>query len=62
VKQAISVVKKRTGRHERSIRELQFGAGGLRVGPPLTNVRGVLSGNPIYLKDAPRGGEGEPRK
>lgn len=62
VKQAISVVKKRTGQHERSIRELQFGAGGLRVGPPLTNVRGVLSGNPIYLKDAPRGGEGEPRR
>jgi circadian clock protein KaiC len=62
VKQAISVVKKRTGHHERSIRELQFGAGGLRVGPPLANVRGVLSGSPVYLKDAPRGGEGEPRK
>ncbi len=62
VKQAISVVKKRTGHHERSIRELQFGAGGLRVGPPLTNVRGVLSGNPVYLEDTSRGGDSEPRK
>jgi len=62
VKQAISVVKKRTGRHERSIRELQFGMGGLRVGAPLEDVRGVLSGNPVYLSDAPDGGEGEPRK
>lgn len=62
VKQAISVVKKRTGSHERSIRELVFGAGGLRVGPPLTNVRGVLSGNPVYLKDGSAGGEGEPRE
>ncbi len=62
VKQAISVVKKRTGRHERTIRELQFGVGGLRVGPPLVNVRGVLSGSPVYLKDVPGGGEGEPRR
>lgn len=62
VKQAISVVKKRTGRHERSIRELQFMAGGLRVGPPLENVRGVLSGHPVFLTDAQGGGTGEPRE
>jgi len=55
-------VKKRTGRHERSIRELKFGMGGLRVGPPLEDVRGVLSGNPVFLSDAPDGGKGEPRK
>ena len=62
VRQALSVVKKRTGHHERSIRELVFGVGGLRVGPPLTNVRGVLSGNPVFLKDGSAGGEGEPRR
>ena len=62
VKQAISVVKKRTGHHERSIRELHFGPGGLRVGPPLTNVRGVLSGHPVHLKDAPAEHEGEPHR
>jgi circadian clock protein KaiC len=43
VRQAISVVKNRPGRHERTIRELQLGPG-IRVGPPLTQIRGVLSG------------------
>lgn len=46
VRQAISVVKKRTGNHERAIRELRFGAGGLQVGQPLTSFRGILAGNP----------------
>jgi circadian clock protein KaiC len=50
VKQALSVVKKRTGRHERSIRELQLGAGGVRVGEPLRHFQGVLSGNPHYVE------------
>lgn len=44
VRQAISVVKHRPGRHERTIRELQLGPG-IRVGPPLTRVQGVLSGD-----------------
>jgi circadian clock protein KaiC len=43
VRQAISVVKHRPGRHERTIRELQLGPG-IRVGPPLRQVQGVLSG------------------
>ncbi len=40
VKQAISVVKKRTGAHERSIRELSFHNGGIRVGEPLKQFHG----------------------
>jgi len=43
VRQAISVVKHRPGRHERTIRELQLGPG-IRVGPPLKQIQGVLSG------------------
>ena len=43
VRQALSVVKNRPGRHERTIRELQLGPG-IRVGSPLKNVQGVLSG------------------
>ncbi|MGH7397660.1 MAG: ATPase domain-containing protein [Candidatus Rokuibacteriota bacterium] len=43
VRQAISVVKHRPGRHERTIRELQLGPG-IQVGPPLARVQGVLSG------------------
>ena len=44
VRQAISVVKNRPGRHERTIRELQLGPG-IRIGPPLRNVQGVLAGS-----------------
>lgn len=43
---AISVIKKRTGRHERTIRELRFENGAITVGEPITNFIGVLSGNP----------------
>ena len=49
VRQALSVVKKRTGRHERTIRELRLGAGGIQVGEPLTTFQGVLSGNPTFV-------------
>lgn len=48
VRQAISVVKKRSGRHERTIRELSMGPSGIRVGKPLREFRGVLSGTPTY--------------
>ncbi len=49
VKQAISVVKKRTGAHERTIRELSFGNGTICVGQPLKQFEGVLSGVPKYM-------------
>jgi len=54
VRQAISVVKKRGSKHERSIREFRMDAGGLRVGEPLRNFRGVLSGIPVFEAAAPR--------
>jgi len=46
VRQAISVVKKRGGDHERSIREFSMRKGRIKVGEPLRNYRGVLSGIP----------------
>jgi circadian clock protein KaiC len=48
VRQALSVVKKRSGRHERTIRELSMGAAGIKVGKPLREFHGVLSGTPTY--------------
>jgi len=48
VRQAISVVKKRSGDHERTIRECRVGTGGLKVGEPLHEFQGVLSGIPHY--------------
>ena len=48
VRQAISVVKKRSGAHEHTIRECRVGVGGLDVGEPLAAFRGVLTGIPEY--------------
>jgi circadian clock protein KaiC len=47
VKQAISVVKRRSGRHERTIRELKMD-GGIRIGEPLSDFHGVLTGTPTF--------------
>jgi circadian clock protein KaiC len=49
VKQALSVIKKRSGAHEKSIRDIRVGAGGIEVGPPLTNMQGVLNGVPMLV-------------
>jgi circadian clock protein KaiC len=46
--QAISVVKKRNGPHERTVREFHLGEGGVTVGEPLGEFRGVLTGVPVY--------------
>ena len=46
VRQAISVLKKRTGPHERTIRELSISRRGIEIGEPLRNFRGVLTGVP----------------
>ncbi len=48
IRQAISMVKKRSGAHERFIREMRIDSRGLRVGEPLHSFRGVLTGTPIY--------------
>jgi len=48
VRQAISVVKKRSGAHERTIRECLVQQGGLKVGEPLSDFQGVLTGVPQY--------------
>lgn len=49
VRRAISVIKKRMGGHEDTIREYQITAAGLRVGEPLTNFQGVLRGVPTLV-------------
>jgi circadian clock protein KaiC len=47
VRQAISVIKKRSGNHERTIREFSLGWGGVKVGEPLSGFHGVLTGVPM---------------
>ena len=50
VRKAISVIKKRSGHHEDTIRQLWFNAQGVHLGPPLMHLRGVLAGVPIELQ------------
>ena len=52
VRQASSLVKKRTGSHERSVRELRISDHGLRVGRELREFHGVLAGQLSYLGEA----------
>lgn len=49
VRQSIAVLKKRTGGHEHTIRELRIGSQGIRIGQPLKDFQGVLTGIPSYL-------------
>ncbi|HEY9155779.1 MAG TPA: ATPase domain-containing protein, partial [Opitutaceae bacterium] len=48
IKKAISVVKKRIGTHEPTIREFQISETGLRVGEPLQEFQGILTGVPVF--------------
>ena len=50
VRRAVSVVKKRAGKHETTIREFTIGAGGIKVGEPLSAFTGVLAGVPTYRR------------
>jgi circadian clock protein KaiC len=56
LRKAVSVLKKRSGLHEDTIREYTLGRDGLEVGPPLTTFQGILTGTPTFLGDA--GAEG----
>lgn len=49
VRRAISVIKKRAGRHEKTIREYDIGPDGLAVGEPLYGFQGVLRGVPQFV-------------
>jgi circadian clock protein KaiC len=48
VRRALSVVKKRSGRHEHTIREFRLSPGGVQLGPPLKGFSGIFSGTPVY--------------
>jgi circadian clock protein KaiC len=52
VRRALSVVKKRTGNHEHTIREFRLTSMGIHIGPPLSDFRGVLTGTPEYVGSA----------
>jgi circadian clock protein KaiC len=51
VRRALSVVKKRSGEHEHTIREFNLSTRGIKLGPPLTEFSGIFSGTPQYVGD-----------
>jgi circadian clock protein KaiC len=53
VKKAISVLKKRSGRHEDSVRQIWFDSNGVHLSEPLLHLRGVLTGVPVEIGRAP---------
>ena len=55
LKKAISVVKKRSGPHEESIRQLRLDSDGVHVGEPLRGLRGVLTGVPTEIGEEDSG-------
>ena len=55
VKKAISVIKKRSGEHEESIRELRFNSNGIHLSEPLSQFRGILTGVPQEVAAENRG-------
>ncbi len=54
VRRAISVVKKRNGYHERTIRELDVNDKGIVIGEALTGFHGILTGVPTYVGEPDR--------
>ena len=52
VRRALSVVKKRSGAHEHTIREFRLTGRGISLGPPLREFSGIFSGTPSYNGDA----------
>lgn len=51
VRRAVSVIKKRTGAHEDTIREYRITGRGIEIGEPLRDFHGVLRGTPVYRGD-----------
>jgi circadian clock protein KaiC len=48
IKKAVSVIKKRIGKHEDTIREFRIDSDGIRLGHPLEEFHGVLTGTPTF--------------
>jgi circadian clock protein KaiC len=57
VRRAISVLKKRSGAHEGTIRELRFSSEGVQIGEPLAGFKGILSGLPDSIQVQTPGAE-----
>jgi circadian clock protein KaiC len=60
LQKAIGVLKKRTSDFERTLRQFQITGHGIKVGEPLTGMRGILSGTPEMIGQGPDPGRNDP--
>ena len=51
IKRTIGVLKKRMSSHEKTLREFKITNYGIEVGSPISNLQGVLSGNPEFIRE-----------
>jgi circadian clock protein KaiC len=58
IHQAVSVFKKRTGSHQRTVREVRITTDGVTVGEPLVGFRGIMTGTPEYEGETRMIGQG----
>jgi len=59
LRKALSMLKKRSGAHETTIRELSMGPKGLKVGDPIADLQGVMTGLPErWDREGGRSGSG----
>ncbi|GAB3697195.1 ATPase domain-containing protein [Halorubrum pallidum] len=58
MRKALGVLKKRTSDFERTIREFQITRHGIKVGEPMSGMRGILSGTPELVDDGRRSDDG----
>jgi circadian clock protein KaiC len=49
LRQALSIIKKRSGNHERTIRQMCINGQGIQLGEPLHDMQGVITGVPSFL-------------
>ena len=57
MRHSVAMIKKRTGDHERAIRELRLGATGIQIGEPLSEFQGILTGEPVFTGTLPASGK-----
>jgi circadian clock protein KaiC len=57
LKKAVSLLKKRSGAHEDTIREIRLAPSGITIGPPLEDFEGVMTGVPRFLGGSLQNGE-----
>jgi circadian clock protein KaiC len=59
IRQALSVVKRRSGNHERTLRRVSFSERGIAISDPLREYRGLLTGVPAHIAEtgSAHGGE-----